>query len=88
MQQPMPRQEVIVTNIDMPFWSMVGFMIKWTIAAIPAFLILTILGVVVAAVLAGFIGAVAIFGGAQMDMRDERMRPVLFLEAVSVLVCY
>jgi hypothetical protein len=32
--------EVVVTDIRMPFWSMVGFMIKWALAAIPAVLIL------------------------------------------------
>jgi hypothetical protein len=31
----------------MPFWSMVGFMMKWSIAAIPALIILGVLGFVV-----------------------------------------
>ena len=44
---------VIVTDIRMPFWSMVIFMIKWAIAAIPAFIILAVLGGVTAAVLRG-----------------------------------
>lgn len=34
------RQEVTVTDIDMPFWSMVKFMLKWSIATIPAAIIL------------------------------------------------
>jgi hypothetical protein len=33
-------REVTVTNVKMPFWSMVGFMVKWTIASIPAAIIL------------------------------------------------
>lgn len=37
------RQEVVVTDIRMPFLSMVVFMIKWAVAAIPAFLILSAL---------------------------------------------
>jgi hypothetical protein len=45
---------VVVTNIRMPFWSMVVFMIKWAIAAIPAFIILAVLGGVAAALLSGF----------------------------------
>jgi hypothetical protein len=45
---------VVVTNIRMPFWSMVVFMIKWAIAAIPAFIILALLGGVAAALLSGF----------------------------------
>jgi hypothetical protein len=31
---------VVVTDIDMPFLSMVTFMVKWALASIPAFLIL------------------------------------------------
>jgi hypothetical protein len=34
------HNEVIVVDIKMPFWSMVFFMVKWAIAAIPALLIL------------------------------------------------
>jgi len=37
----------------MPFWSMVVFVIKWAIAAIPAFIILAVLGGVAAAALGG-----------------------------------
>ena len=32
--------QVVVTDIKMPFISMVVFMVKWALAAIPAFLIL------------------------------------------------
>jgi hypothetical protein len=35
--------EVVVRDIDMPFWSMVKFMVKWSIAAIPAAIILFLL---------------------------------------------
>lgn len=34
------RQETVITDIKMPFWSMVFFMVKWAIAAIPAAIIL------------------------------------------------
>ena len=44
--------EVTVVDIKMPFWSMVVFMVKWSIAAIPALLILVVLGMI----LAGFLG--------------------------------
>lgn len=37
------RREVVVTNIKMPFLSMVVFMIKWAIASIPAIIILSLL---------------------------------------------
>ena len=32
--------QVVVTDIQMSFFSMVVFMVKWALAAIPAFLIL------------------------------------------------
>lgn len=32
--------KMVVTDIQMPFISMVVFMVKWALAAIPAFLIL------------------------------------------------
>ena len=42
------NQHVVVTDIRMSFWSMVVFMVKWAVAAIPAFIILAVLwGVVV-----------------------------------------
>jgi hypothetical protein len=56
MAEPATKQEVVVTNIQMPFWSMVTFMVKWAIAAIPAIIILFILGVILAAVLGGIGG--------------------------------
>jgi len=40
---------VTVTDIRMPFLSMVFFMIKWVIASVPAFFILIILGMFTAA---------------------------------------
>lgn len=36
------ERKVVVTDIDMPFRSMVNFMVKWALAAIPATLILGI----------------------------------------------
>ncbi len=34
---------VKITDINMPFWSMVIFMVKWAIASIPAIIILMLL---------------------------------------------
>ena len=45
---------VVVTDIQMPFMSMVVFMVKWVIAAIPAMIILSGIGAVFALVLGGF----------------------------------
>ena len=40
-------QNVIITDIKMPFSSMVEFMVKWAIASIPAFIILFLIGLMV-----------------------------------------
>ncbi len=37
-----PVSEVIISDINMPFWSMVIFMVKWAFATIPAIIIITI----------------------------------------------
>jgi hypothetical protein len=37
------RQNVIVTDIHMPFFSMVIFMVKWALASIPAIIILMLI---------------------------------------------
>ncbi len=52
---PEPPARVSVVDIDMPFGSMVSFMIKWTLAAIPALLILAICGALLAALLGGLL---------------------------------
>ena len=36
-------QKVVITDIKMPFLSMVFFMVKWALAAIPAFIIIGII---------------------------------------------
>ena len=44
---------VSVIDIQMPFWSMVMFMVKAAIASIPAFIILSVIGTLVVALLGG-----------------------------------
>jgi CHASE2 domain-containing sensor protein len=46
-------QRVVVRDIQMSFGSMVVFMVKWAIAAIPALIILIVLGALVSAFAAG-----------------------------------
>ncbi len=58
---PQPGQttlpaRVVVTDINMSFGSMVVFMVKWTIAAIPAIIILLVLLTIISAVLGGVFG--------------------------------
>lgn len=57
-----PVQHVIVTNVKMAFWSMVGFQVKWVIASIPALIILLFLLLLLAAVLS------MMFGGALLGL--------------------
>ena len=40
------KQSVIVTDFHMPFLSMVVFMVKWAIAAIPAIILLMLIGAI------------------------------------------
>jgi hypothetical protein len=50
-------QPIVVTDIHMPFPSMVVFLVKLAIAAIPAILILTLIAAVLGAILNGiFLG--------------------------------
>lgn len=53
---------VTVVDFDMPFGSMVVFMVKWAIAAIPAPIILIVVGGIAGVSLAGLLGAGAILG--------------------------
>ncbi|MFO7542397.1 MAG: hypothetical protein R6W97_06225 [Thiobacillus sp.] len=39
-----------IVDIDMPFWSMVNFLVKWAISLIPAIVILVVSGVFAMAV--------------------------------------
>jgi hypothetical protein len=41
---------VVVTDVKMPFLSMVVFLVKLAIAAIPAMIILTVIGAVITAI--------------------------------------
>jgi len=46
----MEEKGVHVKSFDMPFMDMVGFMVKWALASIPAFIILVIIGAIFFAV--------------------------------------
>ena len=54
------NDHVVITDVKMPVISMVVFMVKAAIAAIPAIIILVILGAIIAAV---FFGIEGIAGG-------------------------
>jgi len=48
--------EVTIVDVKMPFMSMVVFLVKSAIAAIPAFIILAIIGAVFTSVVGGMLG--------------------------------
>ncbi len=54
-------QYVVVTDIRMPFFSMVVFMIKWVIASIPAFIILSMIGSILMMLVGGMLGGMGRF---------------------------
>ncbi|MGH7619350.1 MAG: hypothetical protein ACREPM_19205 [Gemmatimonadaceae bacterium] len=45
---------VVLVGFDVPFWEIVGFIIKWAIEAIPALIVVSLLGVGLAAILGVF----------------------------------
>lgn len=47
--------KVCVVDLDMPFWSMVVFMLKWAIATIPALFILFVAGAIATGILSGIV---------------------------------
>lgn len=51
-------QAMIITDIHMPFWSMVVFLVKLAIAAIPAILILSVLAAVLGGILSGIFAGI------------------------------
>jgi len=50
--------EVTITDIRMPFFSMVIFMVKLAIASIPAFIILSVIGSIIFAVIGAGMGTI------------------------------
>lgn len=52
--------KVVVTDIEIPFWSMVVLMIKWSLAIIPAGVVISILWIILGTSLIGFVKGWAI----------------------------
>jgi hypothetical protein len=53
MPEPAAKMQVVISDIDMSFMSMVFFIVKWTVASIPALIILFLLGTIAAVFLGG-----------------------------------
>ncbi|MBE0469978.1 MAG: hypothetical protein IBX55_10790 [Methyloprofundus sp.] len=55
------NQEIVVTDIQIPFWSMVVLMVKLAIASIPALFILSIFGMLASGFFMMFFGGMGQF---------------------------
>ena len=60
VQPPVAPHRVSIADIDIPFWRMVAIIIKWTFAAIPAVIIVSIIFGIIGAIVGG--GMMAILG--------------------------
>jgi hypothetical protein len=60
VQPPVTPHRVAIADMDIPFWRMVAIIIKWSLAAIPAMIIISIIFGIIGAVFGGIF--VAIFG--------------------------
>ena len=53
MQPPATPHRVTIADIQIPFWRMVVILIKWTLAAIPAVIIVSIIFGIIGALIGG-----------------------------------
>jgi hypothetical protein len=54
MQPPAAPHRVAIADIQIPFWRMVAIIIKWTLASIPAAIVLSLIfGIILAAIAFG-----------------------------------
>jgi len=60
VQPPAAPHRVAIADVDIPFWRMVAIIIKWTFAAIPAMIILSIIFGIIGAIIGG--GLFALLG--------------------------
>lgn len=68
MQPPAAPHRVAIANIDIPFWRMVMILVKWSLAAIPAAIIITILFMLIGGVIALVLGQLGL-GNLQQLLR-------------------
>jgi len=59
-------QEIVVTDIKIPFWSMAVLLVKWALAAIPAMIILIVIGTILSMVVGAFFGGMGGWHGKMM----------------------
>jgi len=68
MSTPLPSQRVVLVDLRIPFFRLVFFFVKASLAAIPAAIILGLIVMVATAAIA------ALLGGGDMDLL-RRLRP-------------
>jgi hypothetical protein len=51
-----PPQKIVISDIDIPFWRLVGIFIKWALAAIPAAIIVTVIMMIISGLIAMIFG--------------------------------
>jgi hypothetical protein len=76
-------QAVVVTDIHMPFSSMVIFMVKWAIAAIPALIILMVMSATFWGILTGLLFPWSRDKGRQSVFQSDRAPAVVLSTTVS-----
>ena len=57
-KNPEKIPSVKIQDIDMPFGSMVSFMIKWALASIPAIMILFAIGTLISIIMISIFGSI------------------------------
>jgi hypothetical protein len=67
VQPPVGPHRVAIADMDIPFWRMVAIMIKWSLAAIPAVIVISIIFGIIGAVFGGIM--MAIFGSSFPGMK-------------------
>jgi hypothetical protein len=65
-KMPNNIQEIVVTDIKIPFLSMVVLLVKWALAAIPAMIILIIIGMLLSMVVGAMFGGMFGWHGKMM----------------------
>ena len=68
VQPPAAPHRVAIADIDIPFWRMVTILVKWSLAAIPAAIIITIIFIIIGAAV-GIVMSMLGLGGLPSFMR-------------------
>jgi hypothetical protein len=58
VQPPAAPHRIAIADIQIPFWRMVAIMIKWTLASIPAVIIITVIFGIISAILVALVGTI------------------------------